>query len=134
MPPVTSMVQFPWPLILAGGIGLALAVGVSLRGLRRAGLRGVLTTTVYAIVGASGGAFVALIWLWVVPMSNRAACLYTCAEKQFLSNEQLRQIVRTRRLAWILPVTALLSGIVAVWSWKRRANQLAWRERRIPVR
>lgn len=120
MTPVTSLVQFPWPLMLGGGVGLALAVGVSFRGERREGLSGVLAHLALAALGASAGAFVALVWLWGGPMSNPVACLYTCNDVvQFLSNEQFRQIVLMIDLAWVLPVSAFVSGAVAVWLLRR---------------
>lgn len=115
MMPVTPLVQFPWPLILGGGIGLALAVGVSLRSARGKGLPGALPALALAAAGASAGAFVALVWLWVVPMSNPFACLYSCDEAvQFLSNEQFQQIMLMSDLAWTLPAIALVSAAVAV--------------------
>ena len=112
---MTPMVQFPWPLILGGGVGLALTVGVFFRGLRTRTL-GPIAPLACALAGASAGAFVGLVWMWVAPMSRSVACLYSCAEVQFLSNEQFRQITLMTGLAWILPATALLSGLVALWS------------------
>jgi len=118
--PVTPLAQFPWPLFLGAGVGLALAVGVSLRGLRGEGPGRLLSVSASAVAGASTGAFAGLVWLWVGPMSNPVSCLYSCNEvAQFLSNEQFRQIVLMTDLAWVLPVTALLSAAVAVWSWRR---------------
>lgn len=120
MTPVTPLVQFPWPLILGGGVGLALAVGISLRGVRREGLSSVLASLAFALAGASAGSFVALVWLWAAPMSKPIDCLYSCAEGvQFLSNAQYRQITLMADLAWVLPLTALLSGMLAVWLWAR---------------
>lgn len=120
MTPMTPLAQFPWPLVLGGGVGLALAVGVCLRGLRSEGLSRILSLLASAVAGASSGALAGLVWLWVGPMSNSVSCLYSCNEVvQFLSNEQFRQIVLMVDLAWVLPVTALLAVAVAVWSWWR---------------
>ncbi|MGX1595863.1 hypothetical protein ACWIDS_02165 [Dietzia maris] len=117
MTPMTFLAQFPWPLFLGAGVGLALAVGVSLRGLRSERRGRILAVSASAVAGASTGAFAGLVWLWVGPMSTPVACLYACNEVvQFLSNEQFRQIVLMTDLAWVLPVTVLLSAAVAVWS------------------
>ncbi len=114
---MTFLAQFPWPLFLGAGVGLALAVGVSLRGLRSERRRRILAVSASAVAGASTGAFAGLVWLWVGPMSTPVACLYACNEVvRFLSNEQFRQIVLMTDLAWVLPVTVLLSAAVAVWS------------------
>ncbi len=118
MTPVTPVIQFPWPLLLGGCVGLALAVGVSVRGLRRRP-PGAIALVACAVAGASAGAFAGLVWLWGAPMSRSIACLYSCAEVQFLSNEQFRQIALMTDLAWILPAITLIFGAVAVWSRRR---------------
>ena len=113
---MTPLVQFPWPLFLGAGVGLALAVGVSLRGLRDGGPGLILPVSASAVAGAFAG----LVWLRAGPMSNPVSCLYACDEVvRFLSNEQFRQIVLMTDLAWVLLVTALPFAAVAVWSWRR---------------
>lgn len=117
MTAVTPLVQFPWPLVLGGSVGLAIAVGVVSRYRQRARLW-VVALSAAALAGAAAGAFVALAWLWTAPMSRPFHCLYVCEELQFLSTEQFRQLVLMSDLAWILTTIVLISGAVAAWAWR----------------
>lgn len=123
MTTATPLVQFPWPLVLGAVVGLVLVVAVSFRGLVGRGPLGVVALVAAALTGMSAGAFLAMVWLWVVPMSRPVGCLYSCDSLQFLSNEQFRQIMLMIDLAWVLPVSALISGAVAVWSWRRGSRR-----------
>lgn len=115
MTTATPLVQFPWPLVVGGAAGFALALvfcRLGRRGGRPVDVVGVLAA---AVAGAAAGAFVGLLGLWGAGMSNPIACLYSCDEGlQFLSNEQFRQIMLMTDLAWILPAVALVSAAVAV--------------------
>lgn len=123
MTTATPLVQFPWPLILGGLVGLALvlalSVGAWLRGVRARGLLDAIAIVATTLAAVSAGAFLAMVWLWVVPMSRPVSCLYSCESVQFLSYEQLRQIILMTDLARILPVSVLIFGAVAVVSLKR---------------
>lgn len=112
--------QFPWPLLVGAVAGLALAVGAGLLSSRRTGAPvSAVTFVATALAGASAGAFLAMAWFWTVPMSRPVACLYSCVELQFLSNEQFRQLMIMRNLAWILPVATLVFGALAARSGRR---------------
>lgn len=115
----SPLAQFPWSLLIGGAAGLALAVCVCLLGLRPRGISGVVALSASALAGAATGSFAALVWLWVFPMARPVGCLYSCAEVQFLSTEQFRQIILMGDLAWALPVAALVSVLVAAWAWRR---------------
>lgn len=117
MTAAAPLIQFPWPLVLGGVVGLAIAVGVVGRLRRRARLVVVMLPAA-ALVGAAAGAFVALAWLWTVPMARPLHCLYMCEELQFLSTEQFRQLTLMSNLAWILTTVVLISGLVATWAWR----------------
>lgn len=119
MTTAAPLVQFPWPLVLGAVVGLLLVVAVSFRGLVGRGPLGVVALVAAALTGMSAGAFLAMVWLWVVPMSRPVGCLYSCDSLQFLSNEQLRQIILMTDLAWILPLASLFFGAIAAWLWKR---------------
>lgn len=115
MTTATPLVQFPWPLVFAGVVGIALALVVARPGRRRGGPVAVVGTLAAGVAGAAAGAFVGLLGLWGAGTSNPIACLYSCDEGlQFLSNEQFRQMMLMTDLAWILPVVALASAAVAV--------------------
>lgn len=118
MTPATPLLQFPWPLVFGAAVGLVFAVGIGFWSLRSRGAPGIVALVATALTGASAGAFLTLLWLWMVPMSRPAACLYSCAEMQFLSNEQFRQMMIMIDLAWILPVAALFFAAIAAWARK----------------
>lgn len=118
MTPATPLVQFPWPLVFGAAVGLVFAVGIGFWSFRSRGAPGIVALVATALTGASAGAFLTLLWLWMVPMSRPAACLYSCAEMQFLSNEQFRQMMIMIDLAWILSVAALFFAAIAAWARK----------------
>lgn len=119
MTSVSPLVQFPWPLVLGAVAGLVLVVAACSRRFVGSGPLGVIALVAGALTGMSGGAFLAMVWLWVIPMSRPVGCLYSCDSLQFLSNEQLRQIILMTDLAWILPLTSLFFGAIAAWSWRK---------------
>lgn len=115
MTTATPLVQFPWPLVLGGIVGFALALVVSRPGRRGGGPVDVVGALATAVAGAAAGSFVGLLGLWGAGMSHPIACLYSCDEGlQFLSNEQLRQMMLMTDLAWILPAVALVAAAVVV--------------------
>lgn len=111
----TPIVQFPWPLVVGGVVGFALALVVSRLGRRGGGPIDVVGALAAAVAGAAAGSFVGLLVLWGAGMSNPIACLYSCDEGlQFLSNEQFRQMMVMTDLAWLLPAVALVAAAIAV--------------------
>lgn len=112
----SPLAQYPWSLVIGAVIGMVIVLGLGVRGLRRTGALGWVALAASALTGASAGALVAMGWLWTGPMDRPVACLYSCAEMQFLSNEQFRQIMIITDLAWILPVATLFFGAMAVWT------------------
>lgn len=119
MTTAAPLAQFPWPLVVGALVGLVLAVAVSVRGLVGRGPLKVVALVAAALTGMSVGAFLALVWLWVGPMSRPVGGLFSFDSQQFLSTEQLRQIVVMTDLAWILPLASLFFGAIAAWLWRR---------------
>lgn len=114
MTTATPIVQFPWPLVVGGVVGFALALVVSRLGRRGGGPIDVVGALAAAVAGAAAGSFVGLLVLWGAGMSNPIACLYSCDEGlQFLSNEQFRQMMVMTDLAWLLPAVALVAAAIA---------------------
>ena len=114
-----------WPVFVGGGIGVVAGVLLALTALGSgASRRGDATVSwtqlgrvAIVIATASVGALVGSWGRWLADGRPFSELYVPPADgTQFLSNEQFTVVMTIGRLAWLLPVIAVLAAALAVWA------------------